>query len=556
MEIQVNRKNSDHNRLVEGEGVHTVGLLASKLGYLFRPTSVHDKGIDGEFELTQSIGINSLVSPIIKLQIKARSEFRLTSKNQIAITVTKQNLDYWKKAGHPVLLMAYSNDIVWWTRVDNASSRTIKIDLNQIFGENSLYDFIQIISQYYIDLARTTPLESVSDILVDIGSTVGSILTTNTKKINEANELMLQSRYKEAERIYEALAIIYEESSSIWYNWGVALLGLHQLNKAVEVANEVRKKVPDKWQAYNLLGACSIGLEKYDQAELFLTKSLELMPSSAITWNMLGLLHYWQGVNEKASVEFQQAMIHKPNDAAAYYHLALCSTALGKYEDALNYYDSCISIDSDCYDAFNNKALLLKHLWRLAEALEYFEKAISIDPQNHMALYNYAYLLKDLGFNEEAILYYKRILEAIPGGKEIHRDLGSLYCRIGEWAKAEYHFCIWGNSEEMDTKESSLVGLIDIGFSVVYLLKLSVSESSVQVISVDDISDAALLNNSFFQWYVMHAHEFNRPLDENIAREHFLQHDPSQASKIVFDAPLFIEMNNKGFQENKADEVN
>ena len=87
-----------------------------------------------------------------------------------------------------------------------------------------------------------------------------------------------------------------------------------------------------------------------------------------------------------------------------------------------------------------------------------------------------------------------------------------------------------------------------------YLIKLSISESSVQVISVDDISEVALLNNSFFQWYVMHAHLLNAPLDTDIARDHFLCHNPAQVSKIAFDAPLFLNINDKSVQENKADE--
>lgn len=552
--MQMNRKNSDHNRLMEGEGVHTVGLLASKLGYLFRQTREYDKGIDGELELTQSFNINSLVSPVIKLQIKARSEFRLTSKNQIAITITKQNLDYWKRAGHPVLLMAYSNDVVYWMRVDNATSRTIKISLNQIFDENSLYDFIQIISQYYIDLARTTPLESVSDILADIGSTVGTMLTTNTKKIKEANEHASRANYKDASRIYEALAVIYEESSPILYNWSVALLGLHQLEKAIEVANEVQKKAPNKWQVYILLGACYIGLGQYDRAESFLATSLQFTSSLPLAWNMLGSLHYWQGLNEKAIKEFRQAITYAPKNPAAYYHIALCSTALGKYEDALDCYDFCIAIEPNLYDAYNNKALLLKHLWRLEEALEHFQKAISIEPENHMALYNYAYLLKDLGLNEQSILYYQRALEASPNSNQIHNDLGLLYCRVENTSKAEYHFQIWYNNEQgINPEKLPTVAIFDVGYAVVYMISLQILEDAVQIISVDDWSELALLSSPFFQWYAKHAHAFNMPLNEEVAREPFLHHEPSKVSEIVFDAPFFLNIDSLINHEHEAD---
>jgi hypothetical protein len=180
---------NDHNRLVEQSGVYHVGSLATQLGYLVRSIREHDKGVDAEIELTQSIDVES---PIIGVQIKARSDFRKNVDNTVSITVSEQNLRYWKSFGRPVVLMIYSDKEadVYWTRVDNASSRTIKISLDQKFDESTVHQFARIISQYYANIAWNMPTKSVSEILAELGSTVGEVLTPIEQKVRAVYTLM------------------------------------------------------------------------------------------------------------------------------------------------------------------------------------------------------------------------------------------------------------------------------------------------------------------------------------------------------------------------------
>ena len=137
---------SDHNRLVEGEGVYAIGFTAHKLGLLFRQVKEHDKGIDAEIELTQTV---NAISPIIGLQIKARSRFKVLRDKKISIRVSEQNLRYWKNYGRPVILIAYSHEGAYWTRVDNTTSRNIIVDYTSIFDESTIKFLVEILSDYY-----------------------------------------------------------------------------------------------------------------------------------------------------------------------------------------------------------------------------------------------------------------------------------------------------------------------------------------------------------------------------------------------------------------------
>jgi tetratricopeptide (TPR) repeat protein len=534
----------DHNRLVEGEGVYAVGLQSHKLQYLFRQIKEHDKGIDAEIEITQPIHVKS---SIIGIQVKARSQFKLTAKNTIVITVTEENLEYWRNYGRPVILIAYSpNDRLVWTRVDNASSKHIKIRLDQEFDESSLKNFTDIIHQYYMDLTRSIPLEKVSDVLIDINETVGSILEKNEAKIREANSLLIHRKYQDAARIYEALTILYEEATTISYNLGICLFGLHQFSRTLDIAKKIIEKKPDKWQAYNLASGCLVATNRYKEGEEFLSKGLKYWPKSSELWNMLGLLRYWQENNREAEEAFIKAILYEPNNSAYHFHKALCLTALKRYKDALDSYNTCIELNPNAYDAYNNKGLLLKYLFRFEEALEYFDRAIQIQPENPWAIGNSALLLKDFGYNERAIQRCQKAFE-LSANYRLCIDLASLYCRIGQYTTAAYYFdCVYLNLyQNRDRKNPARDLYIDGGFTVLFFIEIEVTENGIYIIEVHDQSDLALLNEPFFKWYAANAHLINlAPAD--IPSELF---SPHMRNGGVPDALLYLDCD-KFEQEN------
>jgi tetratricopeptide (TPR) repeat protein len=504
---------SDHNRLVEQKGVSFVGFLAANYGCLYRRVTEHDKGVDADIELTRSFGN---FSPIIGVQVKSRSEFKPTAENKISITVTEQNLRYWKSYGHPVVLMAYcdADREVYWTRVDNALSRTLKISLSQKFDHSAVNNFAQIISQYYANLARNLSAKDVSEILSELGNTVDEVLNPVEQKLNAANALMSARKYREAAQIYNSLALIYEDVHSLKYNLGVCFLELGEYDKAIDVVNEVLKKSPDALNYYNLLSA---GLElagRDEEAESALLKVIKRKITSFGAWNNLGLLHWRQSRNKEAYEDLRIAAAYAPNNDTIYFNLALCSIALKKYRKAIHYYDKCINVNPNHYNAFNAKGLLLEFLFRVWDALESYDRAIKIDLKNPCALCNSAFLLKDLGYDERAIQRYHMALEERPDDRGIHFNLAALYCRIDNWSTAAYHFDKSYNYPESNLVHKKLEGkarLIDIGYKVFYLIDIEVTKRSVRILSVNSKPQLAMFNKPLMREWLKQAHIINKP---------------------------------------------
>ncbi len=527
---------SDHNRLVEQIGVHHVGTLAGRLGYLFRQVKEHDKGVDAEIELTQSVGV---ISPIIGVQVKSRSKFRLSADNKIYIQVKKQNLQYWKSYGRPVVLMVYSSteSDTYWARVDNVNSPNIQVSLDQKFDKSTIHQFAQILSQYYTNIARKLTTKNVSEILSELGNTVDEVLSPIEKKLNTAVALMSARKYKEAAQIYESLALIYEDVHSLKYNWAVSLLELGEYDKAINVVNEVLKKSPDALNYYNLLSA---GLElagRDEDAESALLKLIKRKITSFEAWNNLGLLHWRQSRNKEAYEDLRVAAAYAPNNDAVYFNVALCSIALKKYKQGIYYYDKCIKINPNHYNAFNAKGLLLECLFRVWEALESYDRAIKIDFKNPCALCNSAFLLKDLGYDERAIQRYHMALEERPDDRGIHFNLGALYCRIDNWSTAAYHFDKSYNYLKSDLppeKIERIIRLIDIGYEVFYLIDLELTKHSARILSVNSKQNLAMFNMPLMREWLKQAHIINKPFspEDRRLRKVFAPNEVSKKTQL------------------------
>ena len=88
--------------------------------------------------------------------------------------------------------------------------------------------------------------------------------------------------------------------------------------------------------------------------------------------------------------------------------------SLGKYDEAIEYFDKSLETDPDNDDALNFKGVSLESLGKYDEAIEYFDKAIEIHPDNEKALNNKGLALGELGKHKEAIECFDKAIEIEP----------------------------------------------------------------------------------------------------------------------------------------------
>lgn len=118
----------------------------------------------------------------------------------------------------------------------------------------------------------------------------------------------------------------------------------------------------------------------------------------------------------------------RQNDGCAYNDKALCFAELGKFKEALFWFNEGIKRDRDCASLYQNKGWLLHSLGKFTQALLYFRKALEIEPERAESLFSLADTYLRLQNKPQARKYLKMALREIKGKSSfIYREaLGRL----------------------------------------------------------------------------------------------------------------------------------
>lgn len=130
----MSEKKLTDQQLLGEQGTSLISLAVSRMGYVWRPTSQHDTGIDGEIEIrdTTSGAVSGLT---LKVQSKAVSNFEGETEDKFDYRPEQRDIDYWLKHNVPVVLIVSRprTDEVYWLPVRDPSgvARTRKFTFDK-----------------------------------------------------------------------------------------------------------------------------------------------------------------------------------------------------------------------------------------------------------------------------------------------------------------------------------------------------------------------------------------------------------------------------------------
>jgi tetratricopeptide (TPR) repeat protein len=109
--------------------------------------------------------------------------------------------------------------------------------------------------------------------------------------------------------------------------------------------------------------------------------------------------------------DFLRKFKEDSNYASVWYNKGVALVDLGKYEEALVYFDKAIELNPNDAEVWDNKGIALGHLGKHDEALACFNKALEQNPNNAEVWYNKGVALDNLGKHEEALDCYNKANE-------------------------------------------------------------------------------------------------------------------------------------------------
>jgi tetratricopeptide (TPR) repeat protein len=163
------------------------------------------------------------------------------------------------------------------------------------------------------------------------------------KLYNEGNKMLKAGNYDGAVKQYDK-ALSIEKDYRTYYQRGVALKGLGNLEEAKNSFESCISMKPDFEGGYNALGGVYFSLHKYDMAATNFEKVLSISKNNSIKAKVkknLALAYTKLGTNaekegkSKEAVEYLTNAVKNNNYDAAYLSLAKLYTEIGEWDKAI-----------------------------------------------------------------------------------------------------------------------------------------------------------------------------------------------------------------------------
>jgi tetratricopeptide (TPR) repeat protein len=202
-----------------------------------------------------------------------------------------------------------------------------------------------------------------------------------------------------------------------------------------------KKREEDPQYQYNV-ALVYLQNDKYDEAIVYLNKSLALQPNFDLALNALGIVHFIQGDLQKAKDNFEKCIAVNPELTEARNYLGSVYQELGYLDKAEVEFRAAIADET-----YRSRALPYYNLARLyitkgndAEALKLVNSAIELDDRMVMALNLKGVLLERAGKLNEAIYCYEKALNIAPGDINLSFNLAVAYFKTDRRSEAKALF--------------------------------------------------------------------------------------------------------------------
>lgn len=194
------------------------------------------------------------------------------------------------------------------------------------------------------------------------------------------------------------------------------------------------------FQAMQLLGSMYSNLNRFEQAEYFLSKSLQQEPQQPDALFNLGLCYKKQNKFDKAIICFRKSISYKPNSESIYISLSDCLIKTNKLTLAESVINEGLNYFPNSHKLLFWKAKLLKIEKKYDSALLFYEKSLSYSPNYPPALNDLANLYRETNRSYKSIPIFKLAIEALPTSYELHHNLGNVYADLSNLSEAIEHF--------------------------------------------------------------------------------------------------------------------
>lgn len=205
----------------------------------------------------------------------------------------------------------------------------------------------------------------------------------------KTNSLNSMGKFEEALNILnDQLKNNNEEDIDYLLNKAISLQGLQKWEESNKVFDIVIQKEPEIPDIYSGKALNLMKMNKLVEAIKFFVKGIEMNKKNDIAiWN-LGICYVENNQLQKAFETFGEYNKLVENNFSSYNAIGSILINLGKFSEAIKYLDKSIEINKDFAMTYFYKGVSLQNLMEYEDAIECYDTALSIDPKLEMAKKN------------------------------------------------------------------------------------------------------------------------------------------------------------------------
>ena len=258
----------------------------------------------------------------------------------------------------------------------------------------------------------------------------------------------LQRDYENALECYVQALIKSPRNVTFIISKGLCLIQLGSLEQAETSFREALRHEPDHFRALMHLGEVlkrqkryAEALDCFDRAACYVPNDPQLRKKRADTWFAMGNLALFQaGRYEDAEEYYAKTVELMPRHLQAWYCRGLALKKLGRYEESIPCYQKVIEIDRSFIDAWFDLATVMERLGRTEKAANCYLRVAQIDLSHIEAHYHAGMCLIELSRYRDAVACFNAVLRLDPGYTLAWYHRGEAMKHLDEPDEADFCF--------------------------------------------------------------------------------------------------------------------
>jgi anaphase-promoting complex subunit 3 len=214
--------------------------------------------------------------------------------------------------------------------------------------------------------------------------------------------------------------------------YSTALWHLHREMELSALAQDLTQRFRHSAESWCAAGNCFSLQKDNDTAVRFLERAIQLKPTFAYPYTLLGSEYLELDQVEKARQCFRTAIRHQPRSYYAWFGIGSVYCKLGKLELAERYYRKALRINQVNPVLMCHVSVMLQRQSKSTESLALLERALQLHPSHALCLYQKAETLFALSKYDQCRETVERLKQLVPKEPKVYLLAGKVHKKLNQ----------------------------------------------------------------------------------------------------------------------------